>query len=178
MNKMFEGRVFYHDSNNGVTAVMLDDHYEAVLQAQEIAATAANRLSAARRHNHTDVQENILKVLMRREQATVLTFTRAERTVDGEHQSPWFTGSFEDLELLKIFIEQEGGELRPAGFNVPFSNGLEEGFQGAGRQLEELQQYVATQAQIRKIFNGSLQDVFRKVRQRITDDEANRLKLV
>jgi hypothetical protein len=143
---------FFTCSNNGVIAIVNEDVYNDIHRQRMIRQYFTTRdekveYSERWRAGVADNATNHLNV-------PTFTFVRPERF----QESPWFTASYDVLNLLIDHIESIGGMIEDAGFYVPFSNGCEVGIHGKDSMKSDLT-YVTTSQQFCETFGISLAEL-------------------
>jgi hypothetical protein len=139
--------MFYTSHNNGVYAIVPKDVLINIFR--------VGRIVRRLRKIKGDDSFDFWKMFAHISRTPIFTFTREERV----KESPWFTGDETVYRaLVDYLIPETGGEARPSGFFVPFSNGMEIGAHGAEAQQEELL-YVTSEQQFQEAFGVSSEEV-------------------
>ena len=75
---------------------------------------------------------------------------------------PWFTGTTEELAVLRTHILSTGAEIISEGRGyVPFSNGMEMGYHGV-REMEDELRFVTTELQFVEEFGVTMRELLGK----------------
>lgn len=142
--------IFYTHKHNGVIAVISEEVLEGV---KERSILYEQLLKQCIQHGATEKKASfgINKGLLHMDIPT-FTFVEQERF---DRYPALFTGSYREFDILYKRLMERGDKIKPEGFYVPFSNGLELGMRGAANLANELR-FKTTRTQFRQTFGFSL----------------------
>jgi len=158
MARRLEGKTFFTNRNNGVTAITSQDYSEETAQLVEQLCVYYDAQGFTAQEQK-DAKNAVISVVFFK---PVFTFARAERVMN----SPWFTGGVMLAQTLKYYIKQEGGIIQEADFYVPFSNGYELGIHGVKALQDELR-WITTKMEFEQEFGVSLTSLLKETHKSI-----------